>query len=127
MKKYFVVILFTMWISPDAVGQKFTFYQDIQPIIHSKCATCHRPGGGAPFELITYEDVEKRTDFIRKVITSGYMPPWRADDHYTKFVNNRSLTDGEIESLISWIDAGAPRGRVKLQAETTHPPLNIEP
>lgn len=97
--------------------QKSSFYQDIQPIIHSKCATCHRPGGGAPFELITYEDVEKRTDFIRKVIASGYMPPWRADDHYTKFVNNRSLTDGEIGSLISWIDAGAPRGRVKLQAE----------
>ena len=58
----------------DGFSQKLSFYEDVQPLIHSKCATCHRPGGGAPFNLITYEDVSGRAKFIRKVITSRYMP-----------------------------------------------------
>jgi hypothetical protein len=99
------------------LAQKLSFYQDIQPIVHAKCATCHRPGGGAPFSLITYEDVSKRSAFIKKVTTSRYMPPWRADDHYVAFSNSRKLTDAELATLTTWIDAGAPRGKENLKAE----------
>lgn len=117
MKKKNVLLLVAIFISGHALAQKLTFYQDIQPLIHTKCAGCHRPGGGGPFNLITYEDVQKRTEFIRKVIASGYMPPWKADDHYTSFVNNRSLTDQEVMAITSWIDAGAPKGKTKSEAE----------
>jgi len=76
----------------------------------AKCATCHRPWEAAPFTLLSYEDVAKRAAFVRKVITSGYMPPWRADPHYREFANDRRLTAGELDSLVRWIDAGAPKG-----------------
>lgn len=56
--------------------------------------------------LITYEDVSKRAKFIRKVVSTHYMPPWKADDHYVDFANNRSLSDQEIAILVAWIDAG---------------------
>lgn len=110
-------LLFMIFFSLRGIGQGLTFYQDIQPLIHAKCAGCHRPGGGAPFNLITFEDVNKRTDFIKKVVTSRYMPPWRADDHYTAFANNRSLNDEEIEKITAWIDSGTPKGKVRTQAE----------
>jgi hypothetical protein len=41
------------------------------------------------------------------------MPPWFADPHYGKFSNDRSLTKGEIDTLVSWVDAGAREGDSK--------------
>lgn len=105
------------FVSVSCVAQKITFYQDIQPIIHTNCAVCHRPGEAAPFNLITYEDVTKRSDFIKKVISSGYMPPWRANDHYTDFTNKRQLSEIQIQTIVSWIDADMPKGKVNLDSE----------
>lgn len=92
--------------SPSGYAQSVTLYKDVQPIAHANCVVCHRPGEAAPFSLITYEDVTKRPKFIRKVVSTRYMPPWRADDHYVDFANNRSLSDQEIATLVAWIDAG---------------------
>jgi len=116
MIRYKLLAVF-LFLFSHVQGQKLTFYKDIQPLVHTKCTSCHRPGGGAPFSLITYEDVSKRSEFVKKVIASRYMPPWRADDHYTDFSNKRSLTDEEIQKITSWIDAGAPKGKVNLQSE----------
>jgi hypothetical protein len=38
------------------------------------------------------------------------MPPWHADPHYGEFANDRSLSVEETQTLIHWIEAGAPRG-----------------
>ncbi|CCH52026.1 hypothetical protein BN8_00997 [Fibrisoma limi BUZ 3] len=111
-----VGFLALLW-APTAFAQKQTFYQDIQPLIHAKCAVCHRPGEATPFSLITYEDVTKRATFIKKVINAGYMPPWRADDHYVAFANKRSLTADQISAITNWIDAGLPKGKVRKEAE----------
>ncbi len=116
MNKYTLVLAFSL-VAFSTVGQKLVFYNNIQPLIHTKCASCHRPGGGAPFSLITYEDVSKRASFIKKVISSRYMPPWRAEDHYTSFSNNRSLTDEEIKKITAWIDSDTPKGKTDLRSE----------
>ena len=95
MKRILALIsLFYNW--PALIqAQSFTYYKDIQPIIRSKCAPCHRPGESAPFSLLEYEDVKKRASFIREVIESDYMPPWKADNKYVHFANDRSLTMAE--------------------------------
>ena len=46
-------------------AQQITYYKDIEPIIHTNCAPCHRPDKAAPFSLLTYEDVAKRVSFIK--------------------------------------------------------------
>jgi hypothetical protein len=38
------------------------------------------------------------------------MPPWSADPHYGKFSNDPSLSQKEIDTIVSWVDAGAPKG-----------------
>lgn len=112
-----LTLLLLTFVSVDVLAQKVTFYEDVQPIIHTKCAGCHRPGGGGPFNLITYEDVSKRSAFIKKVVTSRYMPPWRANDHYVDFANNRSLSEDQIAMITTWIDSGVPKGKSNLKAE----------
>ena len=98
-------------------AQKITYYRDVQPVVHSRCATCHRPGGGAPFSLITFDDIAKRANFVKEVVASGYMPPWKANDHYTAFSNSRKLTDEERNKILNWIEPGTPRGQPQLRAE----------
>ena len=44
------------------------------------------------------------------------MPPWFADPRYGHFANERKLSQGEINTLVSWTDAGAPEGDKKKRA-----------
>jgi hypothetical protein len=38
------------------------------------------------------------------------MPPWHADPHYGSFQNDKSLSEREIRTIVSWADGGAPEG-----------------
>jgi hypothetical protein len=92
-------------------AQELTYHKDVSPIVQAKCAPCHHPGGGAPFSLLTYADVAKRASFIKEVVESRYMPPWRADNQYVHFANDRSLAQAEIKTLVTWINNKAPEGK----------------
>jgi hypothetical protein len=85
-----------------------------QDIITAKCTTCHRRGGDAPFSLETYESIKKRLSFIKHVIETNYMPPWRTDVHYRDFANNRSLTEQEKATILNWIADNAPEKKKRV-------------
>lgn len=87
-----------------------TFSKHVGPLVHERCAPCHRPGGSAPFELLTYEDVRDRAPQIREVVRDRFMPPWKPVGERGVFVGDRSLSDTEIAVLTEWIDAEMPIG-----------------
>src|SRR5436190_11103090 len=61
------------------IGKKTSLtFPDVAPILHLNCVVCHRPGGMAPFPLLNYADVKKRSRQIAQVTHSRYMPPWHA-------------------------------------------------
>jgi len=97
----------------QAQSKKVTFYQDIEPIIHTNCTPCHQPGKIGPFSLITYQDVAKRAKHIGEVTWSRYMPPWTADRSFQSFANERGLSEKEIETIQAWITNGLPEGKPK--------------
>ncbi len=74
-------------------------------------------GEAAPFPLITFDDVNKRSKFIKQVISSRFMPPWKADEHFNSFANDRSLSEKQIKTIVSWIDAGTPKGKLTAKSE----------
>lgn len=86
-----------------------TFAKDIAPIIYSKCAPCHHTGEVAPFTLTSYEDARAKAPTLALAARQKYMPPWQAVSH-GEFVNERTLTAAQIETLNAWAKAGAPRG-----------------
>jgi hypothetical protein len=100
-------------------AQRITWNQHIAPIIHNNCSPCHRDGDAAPFSLITYDDVAKRADFVKKVTQSHYMPPWKPDPHYRSFINERRLTQEEITMIADWADHNMPKGKSSSSADTT--------
>lgn len=87
-----------------------TFNQHVAPIIYQNCTPCHRPEGGAPFQMMSYRDVAKRAKMICEVTEDRYMPPWPADPNYRSFVGERYLTDRQIAMLAKWLEDGKPEG-----------------
>jgi len=92
-------------------AQQVTYYKDIEPIIQTNCAPCHKPDKAAPFSLLTFEDVAKRASFIKDVVQSKFMPPWKADNKYVHFVNDRSLSQKQIDMIVKWVDENTPAGK----------------
>jgi hypothetical protein len=98
-----------------AADQRPTFTRDVAPILQEKCEVCHRPGNIGPMSLITYDEVRPWVRSIRSRVASRDMPPWHVDKGVgiQKFINDRSLSDAQIDTIVRWADAGAPRGDTK--------------
>ena len=90
-----------------------TFALDVAPILYSKCVMCHRAGEVAPMSLLTYEEARPWARAIKEKVLLREMPPWFADPKYGTFANDPRLTDKEIQTIVSWVDAGAQRGDAK--------------
>lgn len=87
-----------------------TFSKDVAPIFYAKCVRCHRPGEVAPMSLITFSDVRPWARAIQEKVTTREMPPWHADRQYGTFRNDLSLTQPEIDTIVSWATTGAHEG-----------------
>jgi hypothetical protein len=92
-----------------------TFTKDIAPILQEKCEACHRPDSIAPMSLVTYEEARPWAKAIRERVITRQMPPWHLDKTVgiQKFKNDRSLSDAQVETIVKWVDAGAPKGDLK--------------
>lgn len=100
-----------------AQAQRLTFYKDVLPILQENCQTCHRPSGlnlsgmVAPMSLITYDEVRPWAKSMARVVADKEMPPWHASEEFNgTFRNERTLTNKEIDTLVNWVKARAPKG-----------------
>ena len=60
--------------------------------------------------LRTYDEVRPWARAIKSKVVSRQMPPWHAEADHRKWRNDRRLSQAEIDKLVAWVDAGAPRG-----------------
>ena len=107
----FGLVLFPMGAAaqvPDAP----TFADDVAPIFYDRCVNCHRPGEIAPMSLISYQDVRPWARSIRNKVETRAMPPWHLDKNIgvQDFLNDPSLSDDQIATIVKWVDTGAPQG-----------------
>src|SRR5215467_9642556 len=92
-----------------------TFTKDVAPIFQAKCEECHRKGTAAPMSLVSYEETRPWAKSIRQRVITRNMPPWHLDKTVgiQHFANDRSLSDAQIATIATWVDAGAPLGDPK--------------
>lgn len=100
-------------LAPAALAEPPAFHRDIAPLLHRHCAPCHRPGGLAPFALITHGEAARHAGDIAVQTARRQMPPWLPDQPGV-FEGERRLTEAEIALLQAWHAAGAPEGDPKL-------------
>ena len=77
-----------------------TFYKDVLPILQDHCQQCH--------DFQTYNPKA-----IGRMVQSRKMPPWFADPKVGHFSNDPSLTEAQIQTIVSWAEAGGPKGDPK--------------
>jgi hypothetical protein len=90
-----------------------TFNKEVLPILQKRCQECHRPGDVAPMALMSYKDTRPWAKSIKAAVLSKKMPPWFADNSVQHYLNDRSLSQPEIDTLVKWVDAGTPEGDSK--------------
>ena len=92
-----------------------TFSKDIAPILQAKCQQCHQPNSIAPMSLITFDETRPWARSIKQRVAARQMPPWHIDPSVgvQKFKNDMSLSEQQIDTIVRWVDAGAPQGDPK--------------
>src|SRR5438876_10421444 len=95
--------------------KQVTFSKDVAPIFQAKCQDCHQPGSIAPMSLITFQDARPWARSIKERVATHQMPPWHIDRSVgvQKFKNDMSLSDDQVDTIVRWVDAGAPQGDPK--------------
>ncbi len=63
--------------------------------------------------LTNYKETRPWAQAIRANVLARKMPPWFADPCCGTFANDRSLTEDEIQTLVTWAAARAPAGDPK--------------
>jgi uncharacterized membrane protein len=92
------VVGLALWLQPEEAGSDRAgpvFFQEIQPVIAERCATCHA-GASAPLgvRLETREEIEARAvDIRRMAVETRAMPPGNAT----------AMTEEERELLAAWV------------------------
>jgi hypothetical protein len=97
-------------LPPPAPVTGPTFSKEVVRIFQQHCQTCHHEGDIAPFSLVTYAEARPYAALIKFMTQSRAMPPWKPEQGCGDFKDERRLTDGEIDTLAKWVDAGAPEG-----------------
>ena len=100
----------TLHLPESSLPSEVTYSDHIASILQKNCQSCHRHGEVAPFTLTDYGDAKAWATEIAVYTQSRLMPPWKPAPGYGHFMNERRLTDTEIEMIARWVDAGAPPG-----------------
>ncbi|AKT40568.1 hypothetical protein [Chondromyces crocatus] len=97
-----------------------TFWQDVAPIMMSKCVTCHQKEGIGHFPLDDYETARQRAASIDDAVQSGRMPPFLIshDGSCGDFQDDSTLTTAELDIIHRWASGtraeGTPDDRLTL-------------
>ena len=111
--RYLIICLISSAALHAADTPSATFYRDVLPILQERCQSCHRAGEIGPMPLGTYTETRPWAKAIRQAVVTRKMPPWNADGPPGKFRNDPSLSQAQIDTLLAWIDSGAPEGNAK--------------
>lgn len=91
---------------------------EVAPIIAEQCAACHREGGIGPFAMDSHLMLQGWSPMIREVLLTKRMPPMQVDPNIGHFSNARYMQEKDIQTMVHWIDAGAPRGAAAIDPLT---------
>src|SRR6476660_8031707 len=88
------------------ITSKYTYNDDVYPVLRDKCGHCHAEGGPAPMSLLKF-DIDSGgaaawAESIRENLVSEAMPPWYADPIGPAVKNNRTLTARELDIIVTW-------------------------
>jgi len=92
------------------ITSKYTYNDDVFPVLRDRCGRCHVTDGVAPMSLMTYADAFPWGEAVRAEMIAGHMPPWHAQEGAVGFRNGPTITAAEIDKILVWVSGGNPQG-----------------
>jgi hypothetical protein len=102
------------------ISSKYTYNEDVFPILRDRCGRCHVSDGVAPMSLMTFKDAYPWSESLRAELVTGHMPPWHVLDDIGAFKNASTITAPEIDKILTWASGGYPEGN------PLNPPPDVE-
>ena len=88
-----------------------TYTENVARILFDNCTRATDRARSARSRCSPTNRLEVRAEFLADIVLDRRMPPWSATPGFgPALAHDRSLSSEEIETIIAWADAGAPRG-----------------
>ncbi|MCH8265874.1 MAG: hypothetical protein IIC10_10790, partial [Proteobacteria bacterium] len=117
----FLLLTFqTQALAQSSAMEPLTYNGEIGRIINENCVVCHRQGGIGPMQLGSYDQVRPWAPLIQLRVANREMPPY-AYDHGIGIQNLQGdwrLSQNDVDSIVSWVNQGAPLGDPDIQPPT---------
>lgn len=117
-----VALAATVGETHTPIRSKYTYNDDVFPILRARCAGCHVTGGVAPMSLMTYKEAVPWAESLRLELIAGHMPPWYAQPGFGAIRGPHTLSGRELDVLLVWASGGTPRG----DADKTPPAVTLQ-
>ena len=94
------------------VADEPTYTNGVADIINNNCVVCHREGGIGPMKFENYEQIRPWAPLIQYKVASREMPPYSYDHGIgiQDLQGDWRLDQEDIDSVVQWVNAGAPYG-----------------
>jgi mono/diheme cytochrome c family protein len=108
----------------DASEEEITYANQVSRLIQDNCEVCHQPGGVGPMSFTSYEEVRPWAPLISLRVEEREMPPYQYDHDIgiQELKNDWRMSDEDINTIVSWVNAGSPMGNPEdLPPPKAHP------
>jgi len=103
----FGILVLMLGLRAEAV--EIDYAENVAPIFVEQCQSCHREGGIAPWAMSDYRMLQAFAPAIKEAVTTLRMPPGQIDRKFAdRIINHRTLNNLEMETIVEWVNAGAP-------------------
>ena len=95
-----------------SIPDELSYNEHVGAIINENCVVCHRAGGIGPMQFETYDQVRPWAPLIALRVANREMPPY-AYDHgigIQELKGDWRLQQAEIDTIVAWVEQGAPLG-----------------
>ena len=96
--------------SHEPITTKVMFNKEIVRIFQRHCLACHNSETISNISLATYAQARPWAKAFKEEVLEKRMPPSQAVKGFGRFHDDYSLSQREIDQIVSWVEGGAPKG-----------------
>src|SRR3989441_6589054 len=96
--------------SHEPITTKVMFNKEIVRIFQRHCLAGPDSGTITDISLANYAQARPWAKAFKKEVLEKRMPPYQAVKGFGQFHDDYSLTQREIDQIVSWVEGGAPKG-----------------
>lgn len=96
--------------SHDPITTKITFNKEILRIFQRHCLACHDSRNVTNVQLANYALARPWAKAFKEEVLEKRMPPFQSVKGFGNFHDDYSLTQREIDQIVSWVEGGVPKG-----------------